>query len=410
MIRLDSLRTKINLIFFIAFVLMVLIFLFLYKGSESRSLEAIKMQERANMHYLYLYFLKNGEIDKDYLKSQNICIADKKIDSVKFGKIFTGKDGKKRFGVADINFKRYILINNDRFNIILENKNRPKIPYELLLGFIASSLLMLMLYVWMIRSIRPLSELKNKIIDFSEGNLDISCKSNKNDEIAEVANAFDYAAQRIRELIRSRQLLLRAIMHELKTPIGKGRLLSEMVSNSRQKDRFHTIFERLNLLIDEFAKIEQVASKSFKAVFHPFKASDIIDSSVDMLMLDDPTKHLNIVISKDHTIQADFELLSLAIKNLLDNGIKYSTNKQVQVIVRDEQIIISNAGSKLQGSLVDYFTPFHAFKSGLGLGLYIVKSIADIHTMSIDYKYEYGRNVFTLYQSYVPVDRVSDTE
>lgn len=404
MISLDSIRTKINLIFFIAFVLMVLIFLFLYKGSESRSLEAIKMQERANMHYLYLYFLEHGKIDEDYLKTQNICIADKKISKLKFTKVFKGKDGKKRFGVANVNFKRYILINNDRFNIILENKNRPKVPYELLLGFIASSLLMLMLYVWVIRSIRPLSELKNKIMDFSEGNLEISCKSDRNDEIAEVANAFDYAAQRIRELIHSRQLLLRAIMHELKTPIGKGRLLSEMVTDSRQRDRFHTIFERLNLLIDEFAKIEQVASKSFKAVFNPFKVSDIIDSSVDMLMLDEPSKHLNIVISRDYTIQADFDLLSLAIKNLIDNGIKYSSDKQVRVIVKDDHVIICNKGSELKGELVDYFAPFHTSIHGLGLGLYIVKSILDIHKMTMEYKYEDGRNIFTLYSSQANIE------
>ena len=64
MIRFNSLRTKINLIFLIAYVFLILIFGFLYKGNAERSLEAIQMQERANMHYLYLYFLKYGDIDK----------------------------------------------------------------------------------------------------------------------------------------------------------------------------------------------------------------------------------------------------------------------------------------------------------------------------------------------------------
>jgi len=407
MIRFNSLRTKINLIFFIAYIFLILIFGFLYKGNAERSLEAIKMQERANMHYLYLYFLKYGDIDKAYLKSQNICVADEKVDRFKFAKVLDMNGTKKRFQVVNVDLKRYILINNDRFNIILENRNRPKVPYELLMAFVAATLLMFVLYLWMIRSIRPLSVLKNQIIRFSDGKLDISCKSDQNDEIAEVANAFDHAAQKIRELLHSRQLLLRAIMHELKTPIAKGRLVSEMVSDKKQQRRFHAIFERLNLLIDEFAKVEQIASKNFDVVLRPYKVSDILDASIDMLMLEDPEKHVRQVLSRDYTVQADFELLSLAIKNLLDNGIKYSSDKQVQVVVKDEKIRISSHGEPLKESMEEYYKPFHTSSGGLGLGLYIVKSILDIHKLKLQYHHEEGRNIFTIYQSVVTKSMIS---
>ena len=407
MIRFSSLRTKINLIFFIAYIFLILIFGFLYKGNTERSLEAIKMQERANMHYLYLYFLKYGDIDKEYLKSQNICLADEAIDRFKFAKVLDMNGTKKRFQVVNVDLKRYILINNDRFNIILENRNRPKVPYELLMAFVAATLLMLVLYLWMIRSIRPLSILKNQIIRFSDGKLDISCKSDQNDEIAEVANAFDHAAQKIRELLHSRQLLLRAIMHELKTPIAKGRLVSEMVADQKQQRRFHAIFERLNLLIDEFAKVEQIASKNFDVVLKPYKVSDILDASIDMLMLDDHEKYISRVVSRDYLVQADFELLSLAIKNLLDNGIKYSNDKKAQVVVKDEKIRITNYGNPLKESMEEYYKPFHTSSGGLGLGLYIVKSILDIHKLKLQYHYEEGRNVFTIYQSIVTKSTIS---
>ena len=407
MIRFSSLRTKINLIFFIAYIFLILIFGFLYKGNTERSLEAIKMQERANMHYLYLYFLKYGDIDKAYLKSQNICLADEAIDRFKFAKVLDMNGTKKRFQVVNVDLKRYILINNDRFNIILENRNKPKVPYELLMAFVAATLLMFVLYLWMIRSIKPLSVLKNQIIRFSDGKLDISCKSDQNDEIAEVANAFDHAAQKIRALLHSRQLLLRAIMHELKTPIAKGRLVSEMVADHKQQKRFHAIFERLNLLIDEFAKVEQIASKNFDVVLKPYKVSDILDASIDMLMLEDPEKYINRVVSRDYLVQADFELLSLAIKNLLDNGIKYSNDKKVQVVVKDEKMRISNYGNPLKESMEEYYKPFHTSSGGLGLGLYIVKSILDIHKFKLQYHYEEGRNVFTIYQSIVTKSTIS---
>jgi len=407
MIRFNSLRTKINLIFLIAYIFLILIFGFLYKGNTERSLEAIKLQERANMHYLYLYFLKYGDIDKEYLKSQNICLADEKIDRFKFTKVLDMNSTKKRFQVINVDLKRYILINNDRFNIILENRNKPKVPYELFVAFLAATLLMLVLYLWMIRSIKPLSVLKNQIIKFSDGKLDISCKSDQNDEIAEVANAFDHAAEKIRELLHSRQLLLRAIMHELKTPIAKGRLVSEMVTDKKQQRRFHAIFERLNLLIDEFAKVEQIASKNFDVTLKPYKVSDILDASIDMLMLDEPAKHVNRVLSRDYILRADFELLSLAVKNLLDNGIKYSGDKKVQVVVKDEKIRISNSGEPLRESMEEYYKPFHTSSGGLGLGLYIVKSILDIHKLKLQYHHENGRNIFTIYQSIVTKSMIS---
>ncbi len=400
MIRITSLRAKINLIFAIAYIFMVLIFAFLYRGNTERSMEMLRLQERANMHYLYLYFLKYGKIDEDYLKSQNICVADQKIGELKLDRLAKDKNGTvKRFAVANIDLHRYIIINNDRFKIILENMNRPKVPFELIIAFGAASLLFFVLYLWVIRSIKPLSYLKKEIIKFSSGDFNISCKSDQKDEIAEVANAFDYAAQKIRELLSARQLLLRAIMHELKTPIAKGRLVAEMVADPRQKHRFHAIFERLNLLIDEFAKVEKIASKNFNAVFKQYKASDIIESSIDMLMLDDPKSYVNKVISKDYLINADFELLSLAIKNLLDNGIKYSKEKNVDIVVKDDKIRISNKGKRLKGNIKDYYEPFHASQSGLGLGLYIVKSILDIHGLSMQYYYENGKNNFVIYKS-----------
>ncbi len=271
-------------------------------------------------------------------------------------------------------------------------------PYELIIAFLAATLLMFILYLWVIRSIKPLSLLKKQIIKFSDGNFNISCKSDQNDEIAEVANAFDYAAQKIRELLSARQLLLRAIMHELKTPIAKGRLVSEMVDNPKQKQRFNAIFKRLNQLIDEFAKVEQIASKNFNAVFKQYKASDIIEASIDLLMLDNPNNNINKVISKDYIVNADFELLTLAIKNLLDNGIKYSKDKNVQVVVKDDKIRISNIGNELKGDINKYYEPFHASQSGLGLGLYIIKSIIDIHNLKLKYYYEDGKNNFIIYK------------
>jgi len=394
--RINSLRAKINLIFSIALILLILLFGALWKSSYSRSVEEIRMQERANIHYLYLYFLKTGRIDTDYLASQNIRIVDGGGKNLELYKK-TAKEGPgSKFRVITIRLHRYILINNDRFKLILENLNKPRFPLELSIAFAGALTLLILLYLWIIRSIRPLSELKEKILLFSQGDLTIRCHSDRRDEIAEVANAFDQAVHTIRDLLRSRQLLLRAIMHELKTPIAKGRLLSEMIDDSEKRRRFHTIFERLNLLIDEFAKVEQITSKNFQPDFRTYKASDLLEGSIDLLMLDDVSRHIHSVIREDYTLRADFELLTLAIKNLVDNAIKYSPDRHVDLLVRRPEIVISNRGDPLDEPFEQYFTPFHTSKGGLGLGLYIVKNILDIHGMKLEYRREEDRNVFVI--------------
>ena len=392
--KLHSLRSKINVIFSVALFLLVLLFAATLHFQEKKSTEDIVIQERSAIHYLYLYYLQTGKIDYDYLASQNIRLVTNKDERGRIEAISRDGEGETRYRVINYRYRRFIMIHNDRFQLLLENLNKPSYTLELSLLFIGALLLLLFLYLWIIRSLQPLSELKEKIKTFSKGNLDIECKSDKDDEIAAVANEFDHAVKMIKELIQSRQLFLRAIMHELKTPIAKGRIVSEMVKDDKQKERLHRIFVRLNLLIDEFAKLEQLTSKNFQLLMQPYPVSSLLQTGIDLLMLDNSAEAVTVTIKKDYIVQADMELFPLALKNLIDNGLKYSPDHHVNITVSHNKIIISNRGEKLAHGLEVYFAPFHDSKNSLGLGLYIVKNILDIHKMKLDYRYENGENIF----------------
>ena len=393
-----SLRSKIRLVFFVTLLLLGALFVFSVKYDHARVEERNIAQEQAISHYLYSYYLKYGKIDEAYLEAQNVSLITDKGRVVQIERFFKekGKDKFKRYAVDIVHLKRIIIINNDRFKLILENKNKAKFPLKRAIIFSTVFLLIVLLYLWIMKSFKPLTKLKSQIQTFSQGNLNIDCKSDKQDEIAEVANEFDHAVTMIRGLIQSRQLFLRAIMHELKTPIGKGRLVAEMIDDEKNKTRMHSIFERLNLLIDEFAKIEKITSKNFDLILKPYKMSDIVEASIDMLMIENPKRLIEIELEVDYLVQVDFELFTLVVKNLLDNAIKYSTNKHVTVIISPQGLEIMNLGEKLAEPLENYFEPFHTSKKGLGLGLYIVKSILDIHTMKLDYLYTNGANWFRI--------------
>ena len=393
-----SLRSKVRLVFFVTLVLLAALFVFSVKFDHAKTEERNVAQEQAISHYLYTYYLKYGKIDEAYLEAQNVSLITDKGRVVQIERFFKekGKDELKRYAVDVVHLKRIIIINNDRFKLILENRNKAKFPLTRVLVFATVFFLIMLLYLWIMKSFRPLSKLKSQIQTFSKGNLDIDCKSDKQDEIAEVGNEFDHAVTMIRELIQSRQLFLRAIMHELKTPIGKGRLVAEMLDDEKNKARMHSIFERLNLLIDEFAKIEKITSKNFDLVLKPYKMSDIVEASIDMLMIENPKRLIEVEVEANYLVQVDFELFTLVIKNLLDNAIKYSTDKHVTVIISLQGLEVMNLGEKLTEPLENYFEPFHTSKKGLGLGLYIVKSILEIHKMKLDYLYTNGANWFRI--------------
>jgi len=389
-----SLRSKIRVVFSITLILLGVLFYSSIKYDQAIFEEHTEVQEKAITHYLYDYYLKHGKIDEAYLEAQNVSLITDKGMVVQIERFFKEKGKFKRYAVDTYRLKRIMVINNDRFKLVLENKNKAKFPFKRIAVFSVVFLLIILLYLWIMKSFRPLSELKSKIQTFSKGDLDIDCKSDKEDEIGEVANEFDHAVTMIRELLHSRQLFLRAIMHELKTPIAKGRLVSEMLDDEKNKTRMHSIFERLNLLIDEFAKIEKITSKNFDLSIHPYKMSDIVEGSIDMLMIENPGRLITIDIQQDYSVDVDFELFTLTVKNLIDNAIKYSTDKHITIKIDKGQLQIINKGEALQEALQNYFKPFHTSKKGLGLGLYIVKSILDIHQMKIEYRHEDGENIF----------------
>ena len=258
-------------------------------------------------------------------------------------------------------------------------------------------LLILGVYFWTIKKIKPIKKIKEEIDKFAKGDLDISCEMKTDDEIAEVANAFTHAVSEIKKLNNSRKLFLRNIMHELKTPITKGRITVEMIEDGKQKERLKSAFLKLEDLLSEFIAIEQITVDSSFIKKEIVDIKSAIDSAIEQLM---GSKGIDVLLKENFEIKVDKKLFSLALKNLIDNGLKYSTNQQVQIVVKDEAIEIVSLGEMLKNELSYYTEPFTQdeknSKKGFGLGLYIVDNILKAHNMKLGYSFEDGKNIFVV--------------
>ncbi|MBX7491044.1 ArsS family sensor histidine kinase [Helicobacter turcicus] len=263
-------------------------------------------------------------------------------------------------------------------------------------------LVVIFLFVLVIKSILPLKTLRKEIKKFANGQTNINCKINQNDEIGELSREFENAVEKINALNQSRHLFLRAIMHELKTPITKGRITAEMIENSVYKERLCSVFDRLNSLINEFAKIEELSSRNYCPNKQNYTLKDILHQAFTMLLLDETQiQEFFILPSENYVLHCDFEMLTLAVKNLLDNALKYKSRGKVELRIKGSDLEILNFGAPLPYTLKDHSKPF--FKDtksnkngGLGLGIYIVKSTLESQGLAIDYTHSNDVNIFTI--------------
>lgn len=263
------------------------------------------------------------------------------------------------------------------------------------------SVILILLFALVVRSLLPMIYLRRQIRKFAKGDLQVDCRIPQKDEIGELASEFHKAIKRIDALNKSRTLFLRSIMHELKTPITKGRITAEMVQNPTQKQRLVSVFDRLNFLIDEFAKIEQLSSHNYNLKKTEFPVQDLISFVQNMLLIDKPESNPISNNCPNDLIKADFELFAMSVKNLIDNAIKYSSDGKVSVESNGRDLIIKNRGAPLKMAFEEYFKPYFKDSAkpnsqGFGLGMYIIKNTLDAQNFNITYTHSDGLNSFTI--------------
>ena len=285
----------------------------------------------------------------------------------------------------------------DKVLLLKDNDYQPY-RYDIIkIIFSLVAIILLAAYVFVIRKLKPLRKLKRQIAKFAAGEIDeVQNVSSGNDEISEVAEAFYDAVCQIKNLNASRKLFLRNIMHELKTPITKGRLAAEMIEKSKNQELLVSVFIKLENLINEFAAVEQVTSSIALNNTKICRIDDVIDEALDIAMVDPG----QVTISKleDVNLNADFKLLAIAAKNMIDNALKYSPNKHVNITITRESIKFINEGERLSKELRHYVEPFtkgESAKKSFGLGLYIVENIIKAHKLTLSYEYKNGLNVFS---------------
>ena len=400
----NSIIFSTTLNFLITSVLLIVSFVFLL------SHENFKKNEQIFERYKPIIKMVSGKkfyFDKDFHKNlldmnyelfeskeeiKNILSNNKKMIFARSNK------HNETFKIFEIDGKIYLFFEKLDTQILikdLESKNLTNSFYTIFV-FVSLLVVITILYINTLKKLLPLKELKDKVINFGDEKFDFELSnSSSKDEVTLLANEFKKSAQKLKNIKESRNIFIRNIMHELKTPITKGKFLLQLEKSDENIEKLKMVFNRLESLINEFATIEELISQNRVLEKKSYFLEDLLDNAKDILMIDD-----NCVKNSYENIKlnVNFKLFSIAIKNLIDNAIKYSNDKKVEVLTQNEDILFVNSGKKLEGDFEKYLEPFYSKSSNesFGLGLYIVFNILKANGYNLLYKYEDSKNIFTI--------------
>ncbi len=252
-----------------------------------------------------------------------------------------------------------------------------------------------------------IKEIKDKLYKLNEGVLQlfkddensIKVDIGENNELSEITNNLNSYLEKQHDIIHSREELLRNISHELKTPIAKGKFLLENLKTKNESSEISSIngvfldIEELTSKLLQREKLNFVTLKSSE-----FKISSLILEALSKLSIDDESK-MNLEIKNDFYVVGDKYYLTIALKNLIDNALKYAENFPVEIETKNNRLNVKNIAPKLTNDLIYYVRPFTREpnqQSGHGLGLNIVNKITQKHNFKLEYNYKTPHNIFSI--------------
>jgi signal transduction histidine kinase len=208
-----------------------------------------------------------------------------------------------------------------------------------------------------------------------------------------------------KELAAQKNNFILSVSHELKTPIAATKLqlqtlLKHDLERDKQKELLNNALNetsRLHKLVDNVLMANQIENKNLSTQKENLNLSALVEDTVKRYFSEQlEHKTITLNIEPNITYFGDKELLPSIVINLIENAIKYSFEavciEVVLKLVNQKPLLeIKDTGCGIPDAEKE--TIFHKFyrsgsehtrkTKGTGIGLYIVKSICDLHGIQI---------------------------
>ncbi len=262
---------------------------------------------------------------------------------------------------------------------------------------------------------RPLKKMAKATRSYASGDFKPRINLNRNDELGELAKAFNSMANSLEQLESSRRNFVANVSHELKTPMTTiGGFIDGMLDGtipSSQQERYLKIVsgevKRLSRMVASMLNLSKIEAGQLDLDIKTVDLSSLVLSTFlnfERKISDAKIEVRGLEYLGAHTVRADEDLLGQVVYNLVDNAVKFTPEHGcISVNITEnngvvETHIINSGTGVAQEELDKIFERFykvdksrsHDVKS-TGLGLHIVRSILELHGGKIYAVSEEGR-------------------
>ena len=276
----------------------------------------------------------------------------------------------------------------------------PRFPFLAALGIVLITIGIL-IFPLSKRLTRPVRDLHQMGQEWAEGRLEKRALVRGNDEISELAGAFNTMAEKLQKMLEQRKEFLAWISHELKSPLARMRIALELLSDRSQGEKeTEKLIGSIQQEISESERlIEQLLLLSRIEMNAPFESETVElekASGRAVQQVEPLAAHARVSFQSagGASVTGDFYQLERAMMNVLENAVKFSQPEDVIRIEmgQDHGNVYwkcTDQGSGIAPAEVNkIFQPFFrgenaGSKQGSGLGLFIARRIVEMHRGTI---------------------------
>lgn len=296
----------------------------------------------------------------------------------------------------------------------------------LISGVLALGLACIGVYALTYSIVHPLREMSRATESYAKGDFTYRVPVTGNDELTELEEGFNAMARDLGILEASRRSFVANVSHELKTPMTTiGGFIDGILDGTipREKEAYYMgvvsdEVKRLSRMVVTMLNMSKIESGELRINPQRYDISRQIFQimlNFERVLSDKKVEVSGLDKMDSVFVEADKDLIHQVIYNLVDNAVKFTPEHgciSVSAIADNTRVIVAirNSGEGIPqdevGRVFERFYKVDKSRSidakGAGLGLYIVKSIVELHGGQIAVKSEMGK--YTEFAFWLPAN------
>lgn len=266
--------------------------------------------------------------------------------------------------------------------------------------FIVLPVLGLLLWLGIGAGLRPLQQIKQEVKQRAAHQLQPLVMNNVPDEVAPLINALNDLFARLAHAFESERRFTADAAHELRTPLAALKIQAQVVARTQDDTERNLALaqvlrgvDRVTRLIEQLLALARVDPENTTLTFEQVNLRHIAASVLADLAPLAQAKKLALVLEDgaDCYVLGNQTQLGLMLRNLVDNAIRYTTEGSVTVTLTKAvgvTLTVSDTGPGIAESEREqvqkrFYRITGSDEEGSGLGLSIVKRIAELHGASL---------------------------